>query len=182
MTEIRTDGDPRAQLSVFQTSVSPAADATLILLEQQFHAISAELLSVERLCGDRRECQSRFPHAPKYSRKSASSEENTPDEALTRQIEMILARLDPIEQAIMQTQARTIAGLGVKARHAAHVMSQYWEDSIDQLDWDARAVRLLVEAVCNVAAAPLPFRNAKDDEYRAKLENGQCASGTEEHE
>jgi hypothetical protein len=36
-----------------------------------------------------------------------------------KQAEAILARLYPIEQAIMQTRARTIAGLGVKARHAA---------------------------------------------------------------
>ena len=91
-------------------------------------------------------------------------EEPTCDEVVTRQIETVLASLDPIERAIMQTQARTIAGLGVKARHAAYVMSQYWEDPIDQIDWDARAVRLLIEAVCNVALTPLPFRNARGHE------------------
>jgi hypothetical protein len=47
-------------------------------------------------------------------------------EAGTGQVEAILARLDPIERAIMATPARTIAGLGVKARHAAYVTSQYW--------------------------------------------------------
>jgi hypothetical protein len=36
-----------------------------------------------------------------------------------------------MEQAIMATLAYTIAGLGVKARHAAYVMSQYWEEPID---------------------------------------------------
>jgi hypothetical protein len=35
-------------------------------------------------------------------------------------------------------------------------MSQeYWEASIDRIDWDARTVRLLIDAVCDVAHAPL---------------------------
>jgi hypothetical protein len=72
-------------------------------------------------------------------------------------IEATLAYLEPIERAIMATPARTIAGLGVKARHAAHVMSEYWDAPIDQIDWDARAVRLLIEAVCERAGLSLPF-------------------------
>ena len=76
-----------------------------------------------------------------------------------KQAEAILARLYPIEQAIMQTPARSIAGLGVKARHAAYVMSHYWEEPIDQIDWEAQAIRLLIEAVCDFARTPLPFRS-----------------------
>ena len=76
----------------------------------------------------------------------------------------MLARLAPIERALMATPARTIAGLGVKARHAAYVMSQYWEEPVDQIDWEANAVRLLIEAVCEVARMPLPFRTLKVDE------------------
>jgi hypothetical protein len=79
-------------------------------------------------------------------------------EVLRKEVEATLARLAPIERAIMETPACTIAGLGVKARHAAHVLSQYWEAPIDRIDWDARAVRLLIEAVCDVARMPLPFR------------------------
>jgi len=69
----------------------------------------------------------------------------------------MLGRLEPIERAIMATPARTVAGLGVKARHAAYVMSEYWNAPIDRMDWDARAVRLLIEAVCEAAGAPLLF-------------------------
>ncbi|MGY4305158.1 hypothetical protein ACVIJ6_002401 [Bradyrhizobium sp. USDA 4369] len=68
------------------------------------------------------------------------------------QIETMLADLAPIEQAIMATPARTIAGLGVKARHAAYVNSENWDAPIDEIDWDARAVRSLIEAVCDVAS------------------------------
>jgi hypothetical protein len=77
-------------------------------------------------------------------------------------IEATLGRLEPIERAIMETSARTVVGLGVKARHAAYVMSEYWDAPIDKIDWDARAVRLLIEAVCESAGLSLPFRG--DDE------------------
>jgi hypothetical protein len=73
----------------------------------------------------------------------------------------MLGRLAPIERAL---PARTIAGLGVKARHDAYVMSQHWEEPVDQIDWEAKAVRLLIEAVCEVARMPLPFRTSKVDE------------------
>jgi hypothetical protein len=76
------------------------------------------------------------------------------------EIEATLARLKPIEDAIMTMPACTSTGLGVKARHAAYVLSEYWSGSIDQIDWDARAVRLLIEAVCKAAHVPLPFAGA----------------------
>src|SRR5439155_12013300 len=85
-----------------------------------------------------------------------------PDSRLER-IEAALARLEPLERAIMTMPAHTTAGLGVKARHAAYVMSEYWNGPIDRIDWDARAVRLLIEAVCNVAHVRLPLCEAADD-------------------
>jgi hypothetical protein len=48
-------------------------------------------------------------------------------------------------------------GLGVKARHAAYAVSHYWSAPIEKIEWDARVVRLLIEAVCNLAHLPLPF-------------------------
>src|ERR1700716_4554740 len=35
----------------------------------------------------------------------------------------------------------TVAGLGVKARHAAYAVSEHWEAPIDRINWDAQAVR-----------------------------------------
>jgi hypothetical protein len=79
-------------------------------------------------------------------------------------IESMLASLEPIEQAIMAIPARTIAGLGVKARHAAYVISDHWDAPIDQIDWDARAVRSLIEAVCELASISFSFEsNSKED-------------------
>jgi hypothetical protein len=54
--------------------------------------------------------------------------------------------------------------LGVKARHAAYVMSEHWEAPIDRIDWDAQAVRLLIEAICDFACTPLPLRNFRESE------------------
>jgi hypothetical protein len=54
--------------------------------------------------------------------------------------------------------------LGVKARHAAYVMSRCWEEPIDQIDWEAQTVRLLIEAICDLARTPLPFQNKKGEE------------------
>jgi hypothetical protein len=69
-----------------------------------------------------------------------------------------LARLDPIEQAVMATPARTIAGLGMKAPHAAYVVSHYWEAPSDRIDWNARAIRLLIEAAAISPIRHCPFR------------------------
>jgi hypothetical protein len=109
-------------------------DAALLALEARFDAIAAEL--------DR----------------AIVRREDVDREALTKEVEATLARLDPIERAIMDTPARTIVGLAVKARHAAYVSSHYWEAPIDLLEWDARAMRLLIEAICDVARVPLTFR------------------------
>jgi hypothetical protein len=42
-------------------------------------------------------------------------------------------------------------------------MSEYWNTPIDRIDWDARAVRLLIEAVCRVADVPLVLCDADYD-------------------
>jgi hypothetical protein len=89
-------------------------------------------------------------------------ERTGPDDWM-KQAEAILARLYPIEQTITHTPARRIAGLGVKARYAAYAMSQYWEEAIDQIEWEAQALRSLIEAVCEVARASL--RNSREVEW-----------------
>jgi hypothetical protein len=93
-------------------------DSTLIALGTQFEMIATQLDSLP----------------------TAASED-------PQQIEELLARLDPIERAIMATPARTIEGLGAKARHVAYTVSEHWGAPIDQISRDARAVRLFVEAV-----------------------------------
>jgi hypothetical protein len=134
-------------------------DDSLLTLEMELDDLIRELLTAQKANG---ELVMSFDQRSLPSDGLQAGAEATSDhDARTKQVEAILARLYPVEQAIMATPAHTIVGLGVKARHAAYVMSQYWEAPIDQIDWDARAVRLLIEAVCDAARAPLAFRAHK---------------------
>ena len=130
--------------SVGSATASPGDDSPLLALEKQFNAITAELLALERLCRDQKRNRGPTARSPEGSTIASCVGEHTHDAVMTEQIESVLARLHPIERAIMQTPARTMAGLSVKAQHAAYVTSQYWEALIDELDWDERAVRLLI--------------------------------------
>ena len=136
-------------------------DVGLLALEVKFDDLVTELLVAQRSSGVSGTRLSAQPLLEASSESGIDSE--TDPEAVTKHEEVILARLYPIEQAIMQTPARTIAGLGVKARHAAYVTSEYWNAPIDRIDWDARAVRLLIEAICKSAGTSLPFHDAADD-------------------
>jgi hypothetical protein len=129
-------------------------DAGLIALETQFNSLVAEV-DAGRNASDAPATYTdgRLPSAG-HIQESFAPDPHRADR--TEKIEAVLARLYPIEQAIMATPARTIAGLGVKARHAAYVLSHYWEAPVDRMDWDARATRLLIEAICGLAYVPLP--------------------------
>ena len=113
------------------------ADSALLALGKQFEEIVAEIQKL-------------------YNSESMDGH--------LEQIEAMLGRLQPVETAIMAMPARTIGGLGVKARHAAYVMSEYWNGPINRIDWDARAVRRLIEAVCESAGTPLQLHGAPDAE------------------
>jgi hypothetical protein len=122
-------------------------DFALVQLDTTFVTLLSEISAVEPT-------HRRRTHGlGRQHRENALSDEAN----LTRKIEFVLSRLEPIEQAILATPARTIVGLGVKARHAAYVVSEYWDAPIEQIDWDARSVRLLIEAVCKAAGVRLPF-------------------------
>jgi hypothetical protein len=112
-------------------------DAALVHLETQFLALAAEL---DDHVGD-------LAH---------------PDEYSTARHEAVLARLDPVERAIMETPAYGMTGLSVKARHLAYVLSEYWEAPLRQIAWEGRAIRLLVETICKLANAPLRIRDPND--------------------
>lgn len=77
-------------------------------------------------------------------------------------IEAHLAAMEPVESAILAMPARGIAGLEVKARVAAHVLSNYWEVPLDRLDFDARVVRLLIDAVFGAAGVSNPLSSDLD--------------------
>ncbi|BAM86558.1 conserved exported hypothetical protein [Bradyrhizobium oligotrophicum S58] len=119
-------------------------DFALVQLDTTFVTLLSEISALESQHVDNRE-----PRDAEHARSDEASR--------TQKVEAILARLAPIERAIMAAPALTIVGLGIKARHTAYVVSEYWDVPIEHLEWDARAVRLLIDAICNVAGVRLPI-------------------------
>jgi hypothetical protein len=153
---------------------SGAGDDALLALERQFEVLVREfaiLLRTDTNQNGKRKWghggdAGRHNSSPPSERSCelARAEDGTDNPAAGRleQLEAALARLEPIERAIMATPAQTIVGLGVKARHAAYVISESWAEPLDKADWDRRAVRLLIEAVCVVAGRPLAMGEASE--------------------
>ena len=139
-------GTKRRGATPNQGAARNAPDAMLVALGSQFEALSSELADLQKST------------VVTFSPTAAPNEQLNGETAINpsaERIEAILALLDPIERAIMTTPAASVVGLGVKARHAAHVLSHYWIASTDTLDWDVRAVRLLIESTCTVAGVGL---------------------------
>jgi hypothetical protein len=131
-------------------------DGGLLALETQLDDLVAQLIAARKENGELIASSDRLPAVPDSA--GGGTESVSVSEAQTKHVEAILARLYPIERAIMVAPVYTIIGLGVKARHAAYVMSQYWEEPTEKIDWEAQTIRLLIEAVCDVARTSLSFR------------------------
>jgi hypothetical protein len=151
-SKMARDDTPRPEVAVehsksilTQGTTGGDPDAVLLALGRRFDSLSAELATLQQRDEALSSAAIRIDgfHGEEVERASLE------------RIEAILTSLDPIERAIMAMPATTIEGLGVKARHAAHVFSNYWTETPEQLDWDARAVRLLIEAACSVAGVRL---------------------------
>jgi hypothetical protein len=142
-----TDGVERRGAGSNKGATPGAPDAMLVALGSRLDELSAELSALQN--------GKLTPFFPAAAARGDLLVGATAVNRSAQRIEEILALLDPIERAIMATPAETVVGLGVKARHAAHVLSHYWMDSTDALDWDVRAVRLLIESTCSVAGIGL---------------------------
>jgi hypothetical protein len=121
-------------------------DGILVELGRKFDALSAELAALQR---------EEVDAIAIVASRGGRSKHEAMTGLWTERIEAVLTSLDPIERSIMAIPAVTAAGLGVKARHAAHVLSHYWTVSPDRLDWHARTIRLLIESTCTVAGVGL---------------------------
>jgi hypothetical protein len=63
-------------------------------------------------------------------------------------------RTDKLMRAIWDTPAHDLAGLGIKAKAAALACNNYWDTPFDDLDWEVKGSRALIEAVLDVAGLP----------------------------
>jgi hypothetical protein len=64
----------------------------------------------------------------------------------------VMDRIDPVAAAIMAIPATTWAGVLVKAQLAKFAADDFWGRSEDDLDWDKKTMRKLVDAVIDMAA------------------------------
>jgi hypothetical protein len=74
---------------------------------------------------------------------------------------------DIIARKMMRIPARTAAGLRAKTILAMHTCRWLWNKPFDDLDWDKKGMRSLIEAVCSVMALEAPME--KVDESKEKL-------------
>jgi hypothetical protein len=150
-----------AEVAASARAKSAADDDALLALEQQFEILAREFSMLLKTSatqdgkGKRRNGRdaARAERSGELTLASDGANSLAPEQL--EELEAALARLAPVEQAIMATPAQTVLGLGVKARHAAYVVSEYWAEPLEKADWDRPAVRLLIEAVCLVAGRPL---------------------------
>jgi hypothetical protein len=65
--------------------------------------------------------------------------------------------LDQPARRMFALPAHTISGLALKAVLAAYENTQLWQSALDDLEWNERFLRHLIEAVLATAGTPLPF-------------------------
>jgi hypothetical protein len=75
--------------------------------------------------------------------------------------EAITNAIDPIARRIFALPAVTPAGFAVKARAAAYEHAELWDDEFDDLDWEDKFVRSLIEGTLAMAGAELPLEEGQ---------------------
>jgi hypothetical protein len=63
-------------------------------------------------------------------------------------------RTEKLMRAIWDTPARDVTGLGIKAKAAALACNHYWDTPFDELDWEVKGARALIDAVLDAAGLP----------------------------
>ena len=81
---------------------------------------------------------------------------------LDRQWEKFNHKIEPIARAIMRAEAHTVADIRVKTLVALYTNRHLWREPFDDLDWDQRGARSLIEACCALTAVPLPTEDRGD--------------------
>lgn len=140
-----------AKVPMLAPPESEAGDDALLALERQFEGVAREFAILsERSC------------------ELARAEDGIDKPAAERleQLETTLARLEPIERAIMATPAQTVVGLGWKPATLPTSFLSPELSLFEKADWDRRAMRLLIEAVCIVAGRPLAMGKASKPGFR----------------
>jgi hypothetical protein len=77
-------------------------------------------------------------------------------EAAHEKLEPFDDQLDDLAHAIMDAPVHTPAGLRAKVALVVSVYSDLWDEPFEELDWEKRGLRRLIEAACSLGGFPLP--------------------------
>jgi hypothetical protein len=65
-------------------------------------------------------------------------------------------QLSDLASKIMDTPAHTAAGLRARVALVADAYSDLWDEPFDDLDWEKKVLRRLIEAICSLGGFALP--------------------------
>jgi hypothetical protein len=75
--------------------------------------------------------------------------------AANERMEKLECRLDPLVRTIVNTPARDLIGLALKANAVARSMPALWGSIPDELDYPEELIRNLIEEVCAIAGVDI---------------------------
>src|ERR1043165_4078267 len=76
--------------------------------------------------------------------------------ACDRNLDAIYRELDRIMKEVLRLPATSAAGLRTKTLAALVANDHLWDEPLDELDWDRRFVRSLIESSCTITGLALP--------------------------
>jgi hypothetical protein len=71
-------------------------------------------------------------------------------------IDALQMQLEPLTKSIQRLPALSLRGLGIKAKASAVTSPHLWRDKLDDMDWNERASRTLIESTMAAAGLPTP--------------------------
>jgi hypothetical protein len=87
--------------------------------------------------------------------------------AADREQDQVLNAIDNLHERMFALPARTIRGLTIKGRAAAHWNRRLWDSPLDDLDIEKKATRHLIEEVLAAAGEPPPFEAPANEDAAA---------------
>jgi hypothetical protein len=94
-------------------------------------------------------------------------------------IEALNHQLGPICDAIMDSSAHSPAALRAKAMVSIYALDHAWQRPANDLDWNDKAARSIIEAVCRLVGLQVPAEQLDDDadQETERVARGLQASG-----
>lgn len=139
-------------------------NAELIDLGMKHEALAAEVAAIDAFVNPiadaiDNELRSSRKSYPRDGTIAAERERRWDEAGITLPYDRLcdlIEQSDPLSRRIMKMQARTLVGIAVQARCAGFSQLQLWNEPLDDLDWQKKLNRSLIENACAAAGFPPP--------------------------